>query len=333
MNRDILVAADPGQAAPSAAERELLTLGRRLADGGNGRVGAALFASPDAAIEAWGAHGADVVYAGRCEGGESAPEVHLAAVAEAARRARPAIVLCAHSIGGMELAPRLAFRLDGAVATGCIEVSIENATVRCTRPCYGGSACEVDEFGAAPVVVTMRAGLFERAQPQPGRAAEAIDLGAFDAGAVRARRIGQRIEAEGGPRLEEARVIVAGGRGLEGPAGFEVLAELARALGGAVGSSRVPCDLGWCPHSWQIGLTGKTVTPDLYIAVGISGAGHHMAGCGNAKTIVAINPDPEAAIFQDARFGVIGDYREVVPALTEAITQLSGASSRKPETL
>ena len=112
---------------------------------------------------------------------------------------------------------------------------------------------------------------------------------------------------------------MAGGRGLEGPEGFRVLENLAHVLGAAVGSSRVPCDLGWCPHSWQIGLTGKTVTPDLYFAVGISGAGHHMAGCGNAKTIVAINTDPEAAIFRDARYGIVGDYRKIVPALVDAL--------------
>jgi electron transfer flavoprotein alpha subunit len=106
---------------------------------------------------------------------------------------------------------------------------------------------------------------------------------------------------------------------LEGADGFRVLENLAFELDAAVGASRVPCDLGWCPHSWQIGLTGKTVTPELYIAVGISGAGHHMAGCGNAKTIVAINTDPQAAIFQDARFGVIGDYRDVVPALASEV--------------
>jgi electron transfer flavoprotein alpha subunit len=124
-------------------------------------------------------------------------------------------------------------------------------------------------------------------------------------------------------------VVVAGGRGLEGPQGFEMLAELARELGGAVGASRVACDLGWCPHSWQIVLTGKTVTPELYIAVGISGAGHHMAGCGNAKAIVAINADPDAAIFQDSVFGVVGDYREVVPALTAALREIRQSASGK----
>jgi electron transfer flavoprotein alpha subunit len=101
-----------------------------------------------------------------------------------------------------------------------------------------------------------------------------------------------------------------------------VLRDLAKALGGAVGASRVPCDLGWCPHSMQIGLTGKTVTPDLYIAVGISGAGHHLAGCGGAKSIVAINTDAEAPIFRQARFGVVGDFRRIIPELTRAIANL-----------
>ena len=136
-------------------------------------------------------------------------------------------------------------------------------------------------------------------------------------------------ESGGDIRLEDARVVIAGGRGLNGPEGFEVLAELARELGGAVGASRVPCDLGWCPHSMQIGLTGKTVTPELYIAVGISGAGHHMAGCGNARNIVAINTDADAAIYKDARWGVVGDYRKVIPSLVAAIRQLRSAEQQQ----
>jgi len=111
-----------------------------------------------------------------------------------------------------------------------------------------------------------------------------------------------------------------------------VLARLARELRGALGASRVPCDLGWCPHSMQIGLTGKTVTPELYIAVGISGAGHHMAGCGNARNIIAINTDPEAAIYKEARWGVVGDYRKVIPPLIEAIRALRRAGRKSSET-
>ncbi|MCZ7600160.1 MAG: electron transfer flavoprotein subunit alpha/FixB family protein [Gammaproteobacteria bacterium] len=122
-------------------------------------------------------------------------------------------------------------------------------------------------------------------------------------------------------RLETARIIIAGGRGPGGPEGFKLLEELASSVGGAVGASRVACDLGWCPHSRQIGMSGKTVTPDLYVAVGISGASHHMAGCGTAKAILAINSDPDAAIFREARFGIVSDYKLIIPALIEALTE------------
>ena len=192
----------------------------------------------------------------------------------------------------------------------------------CTRPCYGGIAREVDRYAISPLIATVRAGVFEPAPHLQGRKGEIITVEPGEAAPPRTRLLERKLDAADGVRLEDARVIVAGGRGLEGPDGFRVLESLARELDAVVGASRVPCDLGWCPHSWQIGLTGKTVTPELYIAVGISGAGHHMAGCGNAKTIVAINTDAEAAIFQDARFGVVGDYREVVPALAAELRKL-----------
>jgi electron transfer flavoprotein alpha subunit len=131
--------------------------------------------------------------------------------------------------------------------------------------------------------------------------------------------MGRALEVEQGTRLETAKVVVAGGRGLGSAEGFQVLEQLASVVAGVVGASRVACDLGWVPHSRQIGLSGRTVTPDLYIAVGISGASQHMAGCGKARAILAINSDPEAAIFKDATFGVVADYKELVPALIEAI--------------
>ena len=135
--------------------------------------------------------------------------------------------------------------------------------------------------------------------------------------------IRRELEAEtAGVRLERAKIVIAGGRGLGSAEGFQVLEKLAAAVGGAVGASRVACDLGWVPHSRQIGLSGKTVSPDLYVAVGISGASQHMAGCGKARAILAINSDPEAAIFRAATFGVVGDYKEIVPALIEAIGAL-----------
>jgi electron transfer flavoprotein alpha subunit len=321
MTGDILIVAERGQKAASPVACELITLARQLAYSTGARVGLLTLDAAAAEPQAWAARGIDVLYSAGI-GADALPETLLAAATEAARRASAAVVLFPHALWAAEVAPRLAFRLGGAVATGCVEVAIEGDTVRCTRPCYGGLARELDEFTALPLVATIRAGILERAGAQAEREAQVIDLGSFDDPAPRTRRVDRRIEAVSGARLEDAAVIVAGGRGLEGPDGFELLAALARELGGAVGASRVPCDLGWCPHSWQIGLTGKTVTPELYIAVGISGAGHHMAGCGNARTIVAINSDPEAAIFQDARFGVVGDYREVVPALCAQLRSL-----------
>ncbi|MPZ42156.1 MAG: electron transfer flavoprotein subunit alpha/FixB family protein [Betaproteobacteria bacterium] len=329
MSTDVLIVPDCGQDASSPVVCELITAARQLARGSQDHVGVLVLGEAAPAPDAWAARGVDRVYFARGDSSALLPETQLNAATEAVRRALPAVVLLPHAVAGAELAPRLAFRLDGAVATGCVDVSIEGNSVRCTRPCYGGLARELDEFAVAPVVATVRAGVFERAQAQPGRRCELIEVGPFENHTARTKRVDRRIEAASGARLEDAAIIVAGGRGLEGPEGFDLLADLARELGGAVGASRVPCDLGWCPHSWQIGLTGKTVAPELYIAVGISGAGHHMAGCGNARAIVAINSDPEAAIFEDARFGVVGDYRKIVPALIAQLRTLNDASSGK----
>ena len=142
--------------------------------------------------------------------------------------------------------------------------------------------------------------------------------------AVRVRFVERVEQASDGIRLEDASVVVSGGRGLGGPEAFEQLEQLAALMGGAVGASRAACDAGWVPSSYQVGLTGKTVTPNLYIAVGISGASQHMAGCSNARTIVAINKDTGANIFKDAQFGVAGEWEKVLPAFMEQLHELLG---------
>jgi electron transfer flavoprotein alpha subunit len=266
------------------------------------------------------AHGADRVLVCPCESEEYEGEVWVREAAAVARELNPAAVLAAHTPAGADLAPRLAFRLESGVATGCVALSIEGDRVVCSRPCYGGNAREALSFAAGSAIVTVRSGV-GTPQSDRSRTAEVVMLAAPKP-ATRVRVIARELEATAGTRLEDAKIVVAGGRGLEGPEGFKVIEALADELGAVVGSSRVPCDLGWVPHSKQIGLTGKTVTPDLYFAVGISGAGHHMAGCGNARAIVAINTDPDAAIFREAKFGVVGDYRKVVPALAQAISEL-----------
>jgi electron transfer flavoprotein alpha subunit len=325
---NILVVTEYAGAGVPATTLELLTLARRLSSQTD-KIAVVLVG--DRAHEPWRAlemHGADrLLFAQRIEDA-SVPvaQARLAAISAACERIRPAVVLLEHDAVGAELAPRLAFRLDGAAATGCVDVGLEAGTVRCTRPCYGGLAREVNEYVHTPVFATIRCGVFEPASPTDGARRSVEDLGAVAPAPTSVRVLERLSEAAEGVRLDDARVIVAGGRGLGGPEGFAALKALAAELGAAVGASRVPCDLGWCPHSWQIGLTGKTVTPELYVAVGISGAGHHMAGCGNAKTIVAINSDAEAAIFQDAHFGIVGDYREIVPALAGEIRNLKQAT-------
>jgi electron transfer flavoprotein alpha subunit len=338
MGSAILVVAETRDGAPTALTRELLGLAATMspppysspAEGEETRhpprrekVGMgvmALLVSPraDAAADLR-AHGADRVY--WCKGAEDYEgETWLSLAEGVARETEPLAVLAGHTPAGADLAPRLAFRLKTGIATGCVGMAAEYGKLLFTRPCYGGNVRETVSIAQAPAVATVRAGVGVPAS-DTARQGEVVTVDA-PALAPRVRVIAREREATDAKRLEDAGIIVAGGRGLEGPEGFRVLEDLARVLDAAVGSSRVPCDLGWCPHSWQIGLTGRTVTPDLYIAVGISGAGHHMAGCGNARTIVAINSDPEAAIFREARFGVVGDYREIVPALTAAVAKL-----------
>lgn len=317
--QNILVVTDSANSALSMVARELVTLARMLAKASGGRVASLLFDDGEA-TKALLAVGVERVYrVANAHIDQQTVEARLPIIEDVCTREQPLLVLFAHSVTGAELAPRLALRLDHAVATGCVEIRIGGEGVICTRPCYGGLAREVDTFAGSNVIASVRAGVYEPAPMSDAGGGEIIELAANAYPSARTTLIERKLGAAEGVRLEDARVVVAGGRGLEGAAGFEVLATLASELGGALGASRVACDLGWCPHSWQVGLTGKTVTPDLYVAIGISGAGHHMAGCGNAKTIVAINTDPEAAIFQDARFGVVGDYREVVPALVAEI--------------
>jgi len=314
MSAAVLVIAETRDGVVTPLTRELLGLAREIQAGVG--VVSLLFARTDAAAKDLIAHGADRVY--WCEGAEDYDAaLWLPAAEQVAREAAPDVIVAGHTHSGAELAARLAFRLEGAVATGCTGIAREDGKLLFTRACYGGNVRETVSFAAAPALATVKAGIGEPRRDD-ARQGEIVMLAAPPVDA-RTRVVARERESAGPSRLEDARVIVAGGRGLEGPEGFGVIKALADQLGGTVGASRVPCDLGWCPHSWQIGLTGKTVTPDLYIAVGISGAGHHLAGCGNSKTIVAINSDPDAAIFREARFGVVGDYRKVVPALVEAL--------------
>jgi len=318
--RRILVCTEWLRGQPTALTSELLGGARRLADEFGGEVGALLLGD-DAGAQDLIACGADEIFTVTpAPDSQIDVETYVSALESAAKQSLPAAILIPHTAMGADIAPRLAFRLETGVAMGCVDVAWSDNRFALTRPRQGGIAREVLSIKTEPAIATVRAGCHDAAIRDPRRTGRTTPLGYDVAPARRTRLIERRHEKDTGAlRLEDAKVIVAGGRGLNGPDGFRVLEALAGVLGGAVGASRVPCDLGWCPRSWQIGLTGRTVTPDLYIAVGISGAGHHMAGCGNSKAIVAVNTDAAAAIFREARYGIVGDYQKVVPALIEEL--------------
>jgi electron transfer flavoprotein alpha subunit len=327
-NTGVLVVVETADGKPADLTFEMLGLARRLVEGVGGAVSAVVLGNGvDGVGEALVAGGADRVLIAEDDAfADYQADAWLPDLTQLIGDTAPSVVLIGHSVAGSDLAPRLAFRLDTAVATGCEAVEVSDGRVQMTRVCFGGNAREVVSFTTAPAVATVRAKTQEALEPDPARAGvvEAVSS-VLDGAQVRTRITGRDLEAAAGVRLETANTVIAGGRGVGGPEGFDGLTELAGLLGAAIGASRVACDLDWCPSSYQIGLTGRTIAPELYLAVGISGAGQHMAGCGAAKTIVSINSDADAAIFGSSRFGIVGDCQEVIPALVEEIRKLKAS--------
>jgi electron transfer flavoprotein alpha subunit len=252
-------------------------------------------------------------------------ETYLSAFEKIAKQANPQIVLLSQTAMGRDIAPRLAFRLGTLATMDCIGVDIDPETKKLapTKPVYGGNARAVYSYDTDPQVATVRAKAVAALAPDASRKGEVINIASgIDAASIKAKVINTIKEEVKGIKLEEAPIVVSGGRGIGGAEGFKELEALASALKGAVGASRPACDSAWMPDTCQVGLTGKVVTPDLYVAVGISGASQHMAGCSGAKVIVAINKDPEANIFKEARYGVVGDWKKILPAFTAKVKEL-----------
>ncbi len=252
-------------------------------------------------------------------------ELYTAILTDVAIRIRPAAILMGATAMGKDLAPKLAARLTSALIQDCVALKMEtDGSLLATRPIYGGKLrAVIQATNPLMQIVTLRPNVFSPLEPQPARdiPVERLTV-SFDA--VRPIARVREIQKTAGDKKEltEAAIIVTGGRGLKVPENFKLIEELAAALGAAVGASRAVVDAGWKPHSYQIGLTGKTVSPQLYIACGISGAVQHQAGMSSARTIVAINNNPNAPIFKLATYGIVGDLFEVIPLLTEAVKKL-----------
>jgi len=240
------------------------------------------------------------------------------------RKDEPQAVLLGNTAVGKDLAPRLAQRLGVGMASDCTGMEYDEANfLTFKRPIYGGKAFAEVSSNTRPVVATIRPNTFALGQQDAAKQAEVVNETAeIDAADLRAIVKEIIIAASERPELIEANIIISGGRGMKGPENYKVLEECADVIGAAVGASRAAVDAGWIEQKFQVGQTGKTVSPTLYIACGISGAIQHLAGMSSSKVIVAINKDPEAYIFNIADYGIVGDLFDVVPLLTEEFKKL-----------
>jgi electron transfer flavoprotein alpha subunit len=312
-----------GQVRP--VSREALGEATRLAAGLGGPVVGVCCAPADPGLAALGTAGASkVLLAAHERFARYDADAVAAAVVAAVEAVKPAALLLASSAMGKDLAPRIAARLGVGLASDCTALAVEGGALRAVRPVFAGKAIQTVAFKAAPAIVTLRPKMF--AAVSTDGAVATVEPLAVDPPPARARVVDVAAASGGTVDLTEAEIVVSGGRGLKGPEHFALIEGLAKALGGSVGASRAVVDAGWRPHSEQVGQTGKTVAPKLYVAVGISGAIQHLAGMTSSRCIVAINKDPEAPIFKVADYGLVGDLFEVVPALTEAVKRLDAGA-------
>ena len=305
---------------------EVISEGRRIADALGQELTAVLLGSniKDKAAEL--AHyGADkVIVADDPKLDPYTTDAYTSVIGQLVEANEPAIVLLGASAQGKDLSARLSARLGVAMAQDCTEFSVEDGNFVAVRPIYAGKAYAKVAFeNSWPNMATARPNVMAVNEPDTSRNAEIIDASFTLEDDVIKTKVAEVIKDESGKiDLTEADKIVSGGRGMKGPENYKILEELADLIGAAVGASRSAVDAGWRPHSDQVGQTGKVVSPNLYIACGISGAIQHLAGMSTSKVIVAINKDPDAPIFQKADYGVVADLFDVVPALTEEIRKI-----------
>ena len=327
---EVLVLGEVKEGSLDPKSLELLGVGKKLAGELNGEVSLLLMGGSvkKAADEAL-SHGPAKVYVMEhplLEGFK--PDLWVAAIEQACQKTTPKIFLMGHSFVGMEVGPRLSYRLKSRLTTDCIDLAIDpdDGLLLRTKPVSGGNAISVFKFEGEPQLVTVRGKVFAPAEPADASGEIQEIVPDIDESMIKVASL--EIVEEASVSLDKANVVVSGGAGLGEEEGFELLEELAEVLGNSfdnvmIGCSRVAVDKGWISSDHQVGLTGTLISPDIYVAVGISGAIQHLVGMVHAKKIIAINTDKSCNMFKVADYGIVEDYEDVIPALIEKLEELS----------
>ncbi|MBN2104695.1 electron transfer flavoprotein subunit alpha/FixB family protein [bacterium] len=325
MANNILVITEQTQGEFRKSSFEALSEARRLADQAGGSVAALVIGSGlDDLTKMPAQYGADIVLkADDDQVSVYEPDIYTATVEAVAESQNAKIILMPATDQGKDLAPRVAARLNAGLADDCLKLELKGDVIEADRPMYAGKAIARVSVQSEVKVATLRPNVFAVSAPDSSRSASVESLSVPD---VTKKTVLKEFKAAEGAKLDvsEADIIVTGGRGMKDAENFKMLEEMADLLGGAVGSTRAAVDAGWRLHADQVGQTGKTVTPNLYMMFGASGAIQHWAGMSGAKCIVAVNKNPEAPIMEKADYSIVGDLFEVVPAMIEEIRKIRG---------
>jgi electron transfer flavoprotein alpha subunit len=325
-NKGVLVVGDINEGKLAAITAEMLGAGKKLSTKLGEPLCATLLGSGVKGLAAEAiAFGADKVFVvDDANLKDYQSDAYVTAAESVIKQANPRIVLLGQSTVGRDLAPRLAFRFNTSISMDCVDLDVDaNKLLVQTKPVYGGNARAIFTTEALPQMATVRPKAMTALPRDAAKTGEVVDVASgIDPAKIKTKFVKKIKEEVAGVKLEDAPAVVAGGRGIGGPEGFKQLEELARLFKGAVGATRPAVDNNWVPATIQVGLTGKIVAPELYIAIALSGSSQHMAGCSGSKNIVAINKDPESNIFREARFGIVGDWKQALPAFTAKVKEL-----------
>ncbi|MFA5161312.1 MAG: electron transfer flavoprotein subunit alpha [Elusimicrobiales bacterium] len=337
--KDIWVFAElsdsPGGKTVRPATHELLSCGRRLADELGQKLCAVLMGHNVSALaDTLASFGADKVYLAEHEAlSEYSTDACSTVMVALISKYKPNAVLYPSTYIGRDLAPRVASELYVGLTADCTGLSIKDGNLLQTRPAFGGNImADILSPSTRPQMATVRPNVMKKNEPKPGAKAQVIrESVALDKNAARVKTVERCVDqTHGTGSIAGAGIIVSGGRGMKNKRGFEMLSELAEELGGAVGSSRAAVDMGLMPKSHQVGQSGTTVSPKLYLACGISGAVQHIVGMSSSEVIIAINKDPSAPIFNVCKYGFVGDAAQIAPKLAEAARKLKKGKSCRP---